>query len=171
MTSLTFSFRKSTLSLFAVSVATLASASLAAAPFPKEGTGTWVNCFVGEGTFMAASKDRTFGSIYNNGLRFTLTEGALGDASAMDCIFQASIDGKGISGPGFCVSVDADGDKMSLDVTDNNGSGTWKFLGGTGKYAGITGGGEYKPLRKFPAMMQQAKLGGCSNATGTYKLP
>jgi hypothetical protein len=123
----------------------LASASLAAAPYPKEGTETWVACYVGEGTFMAASKDSTFGSIRHNGLRFTPTEGALGDASTMDCVFQASIDAKGISGPGFCVSADADGDKMSLDFTDNNGLGKWKFLGGTGKYAGITGGGEYKP--------------------------
>lgn len=149
----------------------LASASLAAAPYPKEGKEAWVHCHVGEGTFMAASKDSTFGSIHNSGLRFTLTEGGLGDASAMDCIFQASIDAKGISGPGFCVSVDADGDKMSLDFTDNNGSGKWKFIGGTGKYAGITGGGEYKALRKFPAMMQQGKMGTCNSATGTYKLP
>jgi hypothetical protein len=155
---------------FQLSIA-LASASLAAAPYPKEGKETWVNCFVGEGTFIAASKDSTFGSFHNNGLRFTSKEGALGDASTMDCILQASIDGKGISGPGYCVSIDADGDKMSLDFAENNGSGTWKFLGGTGKYTGITGGGEYRTLRKFPAMMQQGKLGGCNTSTGTYKLP
>ncbi len=148
-----------------------ASASLAAAPYPKEGKETWIHCAVGEGTFMAASKESTFASIQNNGLRFTVKEGGLGDASTIDCILQASIDGKGISGPGYCVSIDADGDKMSLDFAENNGAGTWKFLGGTGKYTGITGGGEYKALRKFPAMMQQGKLGGCNSATGTYKLP
>jgi hypothetical protein len=155
---------------FQLSIA-LASASLAAAPLPKEGAANWGSCFVGDMTLMEASKESQFGSTQLNGLRFTPTEGAFGDATTYECMLQVSIDATGRAANGFCVSIDADGDKTTWDLSGKNGAGKWRYIGGTGKYAGITGGGEYKPARKFPAMMQQGKIGGCNNVTGTYKLP
>jgi hypothetical protein len=155
---------------FQLSIA-LASASLAAAPLPKEGPVNMVSCFVGDTTFMEASKENQFGTATFNGLRFTPTEGGFGDATTAECIAQISVDATGRNATGFCVSVDADGDKVSTNLAGKNGVGKWNFIGGTGKYAGIIGSGEYKPIRKFPAMMQQGKLGTCNSTTGTYKLP
>ncbi len=149
----------------------LASASLAAAPLPKEGSVNWVGCYVGDMTLMEASKESQFGSFHLSGLILTATEGALLDATTHECIIQVSIDATGRNANGICVTVDADGDKTSQNYAGVNGAGKWNFVGGTGKYAGITGGGEYKPARKFPAMMQQGKRGGCNSITGTYKLP
>jgi hypothetical protein len=149
----------------------LASASLAAAPLPKEGPANFGSCWVGDLTLMEASKESQFGSLHASGLIFTPTEGALLDGSTFECLFQVSIDATARNANGVCVIVDADGDKTSQNYTAVNGAGKWSFVGGTGKYAGITGGGEYKPSRKFPAMMQQGKRGGCNNVTGTYKLP
>jgi hypothetical protein len=171
MTSLTFSFRKSTVTTVVVWVAALASGSLAAAPLPKEGPVNVTSCFVGDITLMEASKENKFGSVTLNGLRFTPTEGGLGDATTTECFVQSSVDATGVIGSGVCVSVDTDGDKVSSEITGKNGVGKWIFTGGTGKYAGITGNGEYKPIRKFPAMMQQGKMGTCNSSTGTYKLP
>jgi hypothetical protein len=149
----------------------LASASLFAAPLPKEGPANWVGCYVGDTTLMEASKESQFGSFHISGLILGPTEGTLLDGSTFECLFQVSIDATGRNGNGVCVIVDADGDKTSQNYAGVNGVGKWNFIGGTGKYAGITGGGEYKPSRKFPAMMQQGKRGGCNSITGTYKLP
>jgi hypothetical protein len=149
----------------------LASASLAAAPLPKEGLVNMVSCFVGDVTLVEASKDNQFGSVVFSGLRFATTEGAFGDASTVECMAQYRADATGRNATGFCVTVDADGDKVSTDIAGKNGVGKWNFISGTGKYAGITGSGEYRPIRKFPAMMQQGKMGTCNSATGTYKLP
>ncbi len=59
----------------------LASASLAAAPLPKEGPVNATSCFVGDRTLMEASKESQFGSVTFNGLRFAQTEGGFGDIS------------------------------------------------------------------------------------------
>ena len=47
--------------------------------------------------------------------------------------------------------------------------GTWKFIGGTGKWAGITGGGTNENVNIKPVMNGTTQ--GCSIAIGTYKLP
>ena len=47
--------------------------------------------------------------------------------------------------------------------------GTWKFIGGTGKWAGITGGGTNENVNIKPVMKGTTQ--GCSIAIGTYKLP
>jgi hypothetical protein len=85
--------------------------------------------------------------------------------------FQLSTDATATSEAGVCVTVDADGDKVSTSLAGKNGAGKWNFIGGTGKYVGITGSGEYKPIRKFPAVMQKGKIDTCNSTTGTYKLP
>ena len=149
----------------------LASASLAAAPLPKEGPANFGSCYVGDMTLMEASKENQFGSFHVSGLVLGPTEGTLLDGSTFECIIPVSIDATGRHANGSCVTVDADGDKTSQNYTGVNGAGKWSFIGGTGKYAGITGGGEYKPARKFAAMMQQGKRGGCNTVTGSYKLP
>ncbi len=149
----------------------LVSASLAAAPLPKEGPVNTVNCFVGDMTSMESSKDNQFISGVLYGMRFATTEGGFGDAQTAQCLTQAHTDATGRNATGVCIYADADGDKVTVDVAGKNGAGKWTYTSGTGKYAGITGSGEYKSLRKFPAMMQPGKFGVCNSATGTYKLP
>ena len=51
-----------------------------------------------------------------------------------------------VRGAGTCDSVDADGHVAFYWWRfDENGGGQWGFLGGTGKWAGVEGGGTYAP--------------------------
>jgi hypothetical protein len=78
----------------------------------------------------------------------------------------------GFDAVGQCQFADADCDKMLVNIPQNhNGSGPWRFVTGTGKYAGISGGGEFKPMRQFPPAISQGKAVTCNIVTGTYKLP
>ena len=57
-----------------------------------------------------------------------------------------------LSGGGYCTYKDADGDTSIVSFTasglnDKGGnSGRWMMVGGTGKYLGATGGGDYSAI-------------------------
>jgi hypothetical protein len=55
-----------------------------------------------------------------------------------------SADGKSQVGGGHCVSVDSDGDFSWLWWRGDQAGGTWGYLGGTGKFDGVKGGGTWK---------------------------
>jgi hypothetical protein len=44
---------------------------------------------------------------------------------------------------GTCTFTDKDGDNIFMPYTARSGRGTYEVSGGTGKFAGITGSGEY----------------------------
>ncbi len=55
-------------------------------------------------------------------------------------------DGKPIRSAGTCDSVDAQGDvAFYWWRSDSKNGGRWGFLGGTGKWANVEGGGTYEP--------------------------
>tara|TARA_Y100000588_G_scaffold380466_1_gene464387 strand:- start:166 stop:639 length:474 start_codon:yes stop_codon:yes gene_type:complete len=58
------------------------------------------------------------------------------------------VDG-GVRNYGYCDSVDADGDVWWLSYTNDLDSGTFQILGGTGKFAGIEGGGTTRVLGNY----------------------
>ena len=70
----------------------------------------------------------------------------------------------------MCEYLDAEGDKL-IGYVERTGAagGKWRFVNGTGKYVGITGGGEYKYLGNFPRI-RKGNTQGCSRATGSYEL-
>ncbi len=53
-------------------------------------------------------------------------------------------DGNEMSGAGYCDGVDADGDTWILWWDDSGTGGDWGFMAGTGKFAGIEGGGTWQ---------------------------
>lgn len=68
-----------------------------------------------------------------------------------------------------CTFVDPDGDRL---VGASNGTPKgwqWRYLGGTGKWEGITGGGPGVPDGTY-ARMSPSVAGSCYKATGTYTL-
>lgn len=69
----------------------------------------------------------------------------LGPANCFEAFF--AIDGRG-KGKGVCAFGDADGDRIFTDFAGTFGpdgaNGTNEITGGTGKYAGIQGGGPWK---------------------------
>jgi len=54
-------------------------------------------------------------------------------------------DGKPIRGAGSCDSVDAQGDVAFYWWRIDEKNGRWGFMGGTGKWANVEGGGTYEP--------------------------
>ena len=64
--------------------------------------------------------------------------------SAQDCAGSLVVgpDGAPLDGGGYCEATDKDGEVWWLSWSDANANGnTWAILGGTGKYAGMTGRG------------------------------
>jgi hypothetical protein len=52
-------------------------------------------------------------------------------------------------GHGYCDAVDADGDRWWIWWNNTPESNRWGFIGGTGKYEGIKGGGTTTPLAQM----------------------
>jgi len=63
--------------------------------------------------------------------------------SPQDCSNAAIFDDKGtmVEAHGTCVAVDVDGDVWWLSFQGDTDGSQWTVTGGTGKYAGMTGGG------------------------------
>jgi hypothetical protein len=71
---------------------------------------------------------------------------------SQDCMFTAitSADGSSESSGGYCDGVDSDGDVFWVWGQADKSGGTWHYIGGTGKFMGIQGGGPYKLTIQFP---------------------
>jgi hypothetical protein len=63
--------------------------------------------------------------------------------STQDCLGTNILDAEGnlLTGRGYCDGVDGDGDVWWIWWNNGPTGGDWGFMGGTGKYEGITGGG------------------------------
>ena len=154
--------------------AVLLGAQLAnAAPLPKDGAMNLINCWAGEAPpTMIFSKENLLGTLHWSGTLWNPTAGGAFDAMSGECGGHYNVGATGVESTGQCQFVDADGDKMLVVIPVNhNGVGTWSFVAGTGKYKGMTGGGDFKPLRAFPPAPEQGKAVTCNIITGNYKLP
>jgi hypothetical protein len=144
-----------------------------AAPLPKEGAMNLLNSWAGEvPATMAFSKEHVLGTLSYTGMLWNPTAGGPFDAMSGECGGHYAVSPSGVDALGQCQFADADGDKFLVTIPQNhNGSCVWKFAAGTGKYAGISGGGDFKPLRQFPPAISQGKASVCNIVTGNYKLP
>ena len=71
---------------------------------------------------------------------------------------------------GVCTRVDADGDTWLMHYqTGADLGGTWVAASGSGKYAGMTAQGEYRPVNNIPGVIPNG-FKNCNHYTGTYKL-
>ena len=110
-------------------------------------------------------------------LSFTLTgtgrankPGGPFDMVSWQCVGEAQVMQGTATGGGICETVDADGHKtLGRFKRTGNPGGEWRYINGTGKYAGITGGGPYKYLGPFPTV-RKGHFQNCLRATGAYKL-
>jgi len=65
--------------------------------------------------------------------------------------------------------LEPDGDVTAGESTLDGAEGTWKFIYGTGKSKGITGGGKNWPITKGKSIAPGTSQS-CRKATGTYEL-
>ena len=67
---------------------------------------------------------------------------------------------------GYCTEIAPDGDKILYQLLQN---GKYKYIGGTGKFAGIEGGGEYTSYSVKPAA--EGTFQNVDKYKSSYKLP
>ncbi len=79
--------------------------------------------------------------------------------------FKVVPDGKSGSGMGSCSYTDMDGDVFHLAWQSTFTEGTWKIVGGTGKFEEFSGHGTFKPAKRFE------KFWGSSTWEGECDLP
>lgn len=166
--------KKITLALlsFLVILAALGSAQ---AQIPKEGSSSYIIGYSGTYKTVAMGQER-----------IQITYEVLGVivSDASDCILQNAslrcigsyhvIKGAYEDDSGFCVCTRPDGDQLFTSYKASGrlgavGKGTVTYVGGTGKFIGIQGSGEFTRIVVRPAA--EGTLQGYNRVKDHYKLP
>jgi hypothetical protein len=159
---------------FALGAALAVGISSYASAQPKEGTYKGAYSGFGTAKVVAVGKDRVLLTLDENGL--TVTDGFL-DHMTWHCWGIGSfVNGVGQS-HGYCVGTDRVGDQIvddwstepyKLGATAINATDRW--TGGTGKYAGVTGGGPWTGDSAFRTATE-GTFAVHFPFQGSYKLP
>jgi hypothetical protein len=129
----------------------IASASLAhvqAAEIKASGTGTYAITSAEETKLPDGSTMLRF---HQKGVLVDKDPTSPFNLNAQDCdgVVIIASDGKSASGAGSCDAVDKDGDRWWLWWVEKEGN-PWGVTYGTGKFAGMTGGGTTKAILNLP---------------------
>lgn len=117
--------------------------SASAQGIPKTGTISWHTGWRNVGEAMEVAKGRVQGHGSVIGTSFNDNGSGPLHRGPAECVYTFFMtDGAGPS-KGYCAFGDADGDRIFTDWTGEGSSGTNVVVGGTGKYAGITGTGPW----------------------------
>lgn len=132
-----------------------------------------LTCRAGTISGLAKAEDMVVYGIDQRGV--TLAEDA---AKAFDnytqrCIGSVAIIRGKPTGSGFCRNVDpANGDATIVEWASGTkpGTGTFKFIGGTGKWKGISGGGDYRAAA-VTRPVDEGTYQNCISVKGTFSVP
>lgn len=130
--------------------ATLAlGAGLAAAPDARAETADLSSIFKAQGRPMEVDEGRIYWRGIYWGGSFNNAGAGFGHRALWRCPVVSEIADGALSGKGYCVMTEPDGDKVfgSFDgegQADGLFEGTQHYTGGTGKYEGITGGHSFQ---------------------------
>ncbi len=153
----------------------VAAAADDAPPIPKEGSVSYVNVSGGAVKVMALGKERAQFTYDIMGVSTSPTgEGLVHNASVRCVGGMHAVNGAWDDESGSCVYIRPDGDQVfatfkGAGKAGVGGKGTFAYVGGTGKLAGITGGGEYTRYSVRPPA--EGTTQGVSTLKGKYKLP
>jgi len=174
-TSMEDDMHKGIVALAVALVSGLALAADAPAPIPREGSTSGMAVFSGAVKMMAVGTDRAQFSYDVMGVMISdAGEGILHNASIRCMGGMQVASGAFDNESGSCVITRPDGDQI-FQVIKGTGKtaaaakGTYTYVGGTGKMAGITGGGEYTRTSVRPAAEGTSQS--VSRTKGSYKLP
>jgi hypothetical protein len=150
----------------AVTLAALAtSISMAAA---KEGSYKSDGCFHGQHFMNVLSKDAMGGSYTGITSQAATGEGDFWRNTVGRCNGAWTLVSGELNEYGTCEYSDPSGDKFLGVYTRKNQDGTWKVLGGTGKYEGMESTGTWTPYTQFPAI--SGEVSSCFHQAGRFKL-
>lgn len=126
-------------------------------------------CGVNEASVIDKAGDMTIASSLTRGNADLTRPGMPAVKFTYECRAVSHFSKAGAEFTNRCTFVDPDGDRL---VGASNGTAKgwqWRYLGGTGKWEGITGGGPGVPDSAY-ARISPSVTGSCYKATGTYTL-
>ena len=153
----------------------LAYTSPVSAQMAKEGVISSNTVFTGSSVVLAIGNERIQINYEGTGLSLNSSGEGFGHFSTWWCVGSLqAVKGQWDNESGLCQATFADGDKtystyQAKGAFGNPVKGTWQYVGGTGKYEGITGGGEFTRISGRPA--KEGTFQSNNINTGTYKLP
>lgn len=146
-----------------------------AVTMPKEGSFDFNFCLSGRTTTMPVSDSVMGGAFEATAGIYSNVPGGSFDGQGSHCSGTWSIVAGKYTDSGYCVTVDADGDRFLMDFKTGPlppgqpAKGKWFAAGGSGKYVGMTASGDYSAVRQSsPAV--PGGFQACNRNTGTYKL-
>lgn len=128
------------------------------------------NCWSGESKVLFASKELVVMGYELKGIARDNLEAKSFDNMSFQCVGISKIVAGKTSGSSYCKFMDLDGDYTVGETTSSGAEGNWKFLHGTGKWNGVTGGGKMMYITKSKPI-EEGTFQNCNRATGTYELP
>ena len=153
----------------------VAYASSATAQMAKEGEISFSTVFVGASVALPMGDERLQLNYEGTGLSLAASGKGFGHYSTMWCVGSLqAVKGQFDNDAGLCQTTFPDGDKTYVTYKTKGAlgkpaKGTWTYVGGTGKYEGITGGGELIRISGRPA--KEGTFQSNNMITGSYKLP
>ncbi|MGB5423215.1 MAG: hypothetical protein WBN03_13725, partial [Desulfobacterales bacterium] len=99
-------------------------------------------CGSATNTVLFSSEDLTIISFESKGISISNHENKAFDNNTFQCAGVIQIASGKPSCDMFCIFLDPDGDVTLGESTLDGAEGTWKFIYGTGKWKGISGGGK-----------------------------
>ena len=155
----------------------LVSSALLVSPFLTQAVAEEVkydvqNCYAGP--IQVTQADGLMAGSYAGSIMGPVNESTLEKMSGR-CLGAFSIIDGQLDENGTCEWVNATGDKL-FSVYARKGDpakaeGTYHFVKGTGKFAGVTGGGKYMPIGTFPpAPGAPGMATGCNHDWGSYTI-
>ena len=90
-------------------------------------------------------------NVHTWGLFYTEDPESRLNESRYDCFGSHPFDaaGENLGGQGYCAGIAKDGDHWWIHWNGTQRGGDWRFSGGTGKFADISGGGEWANAAGF----------------------
>src|SRR5262245_47428414 len=144
----------------------------AAEQLAKRGTYSGKYVWSERGMVVPVEKNYLFTNAVNQGLFYNAGGSGFLHAAVVVCTSQGMVQGEQFSFSGNCTATDKEGDKALLKWQCNRQGdrcgGTFDWVGGTGKYAGLRGGNQFDG-----GQMGEGPLGpvGDSNWKGEWQLP
>lgn len=128
-------------------------------------------CSSGQVSMLIASKELVAYNFQGDGITMSNLENKNFHGMSYRCIGTSSIKEGVQNQVVICKYMDADGDLVVGEGNRTGKEGTWKFLYGTGKWNGITGGGPIGVPVASGKPISDGTYQVCQRAKGTFSLP
>lgn len=128
-----------------------------------------MTCRSGAVTMLTASKEAVVFAVDISGITVNSRDKMYENVTSR-CVGTISIIAGQRAGNGYCKYMDPSGDFNLLAwTTTKPGGGTWHYIYGTGRWAGVKGGGTYQQISQAKPI-EKGTAQSCMRATGKYEL-